>query len=90
MPIGTPIGTWNGRAQSLRQRFRVLNKEKIARDKLQKWRQFKDVSSFNEEFLSIILNTENTSMDEQIDRYTRGLKHTIWREICTKEYKTIV
>ena len=66
MCIGTFIGTWTGLAQSLRQRLSVLNTEKTARDKMHKWRQVKDVSSLNEDFLSIILNIPNISMDKNL------------------------
>ena len=83
---GRVISTWAQLKHGLISRFDTLNKEKVARDKLARWKQLKDVSSFNEDFQSIILDIPNISVDEQIDRYTRGLKNYIWKELCTKEY----
>ena len=86
---GLLITTWSILKDALRQRFEALNKVKIARDKLSKWIQLKDVASFNEDFQQIILDIPGISVDEQIDRYCRGLKSYIWKEMCTKEYKTL-
>lgn len=86
---GNSIRTWSALKEALVRRFDVLNKEKIARDKLAKWRQIKDVLSFNEDFQKIILEIPGISAEEQIDRYTRGLKPYIWRELCTKDYKQL-
>ena len=83
---GKAITTWSALQPALIRRFDTLNKAKIARDKLAKWKQMKDVSSFNDDFQKIILDIPNISVEEQIDRYTRGLKPYIWKELCTKEY----
>ena len=56
---------------------------------LSKWRQLKDVLSFNEESLRILLDIPNISEEEQIVRYTRELKPYIWEEICTTEYREL-
>ena len=87
---GTPVQTLSRFLDMLKERFGVINKTKLARDKLHKWRQMKDVSTYNEDFLKIILDIPNISKDEQIDRYTRGLKHFIFREMCTRDYETLV
>ena len=76
--------------QTLVARFDRLNKQKIVRDCLAKWRQIKDVKIFSGDFQKIILDIPNISIDEQIDRYTRGLKPYIWKEICTNEYTSLV
>ena len=83
---GKAIETWPQLKDALVSRFDTLNKEKIARDKLHRWRQIKDVKTFNDDFQKIILDIPNISLDEQIDRYTRGLKPYIFKEICTVEY----
>ena len=83
---GRSINTWSLLQSVLISRFEILNKSKIARDKLAKWRQIKDVSAFNDDFQRIILDIPNISVEEQIDRYTRGLKPYIWKELCTREY----
>lgn len=86
---GREVNTWTRLKNAMVSRFDVLNKEKIARDKLAKWRQIKDVVSFNEDFQKIILEIPGISTEEQIDRYTRGLKPYIWKELCTKDYKKL-
>ncbi len=86
---GKAIQTWPELQPALIKRFDTLNKVKIARDKLAKWKQIKDVPSFNDDFQRIILDIPNISVEEQIDRYTRGLKAYIWKELCTKEYSTL-
>lgn len=86
---GQSIHGWGDLRGALVQRFETLNKEKIARDKLARWKQIKDVATFNEDFLKIILDIPNINVEEQIDRYTRGLKPHIWRELCTKDYKVL-
>ncbi len=83
----TAITNWTPLKEALTSRFETLNKEKIARDKLAKWKQLKDVSTFNDDFQSIILYIPNISIEEQIARCTRGLKHYIWKELCTNEYE---
>ena len=83
---GSSVKTWPELKNALVSRFDTLNKEKVARDKLAKWKQLRDVVSFNEDFLKIILDIPNISIEEQIDRYTRGLKAYIWKDLCTNEY----
>ena len=83
---GLEITTWPQLKDALVSRFDTLNREKFARDKLAKWKQLKDVSRFNEDFQKIILDIPSISVDEQIDRYTRGLKNYIWKELCNNEY----
>ena len=77
---GNAINEWSPLKDALLKIFQSLNKVKIARDKLAKWRQVKDVTVFNEDFLRIILDIPNISEEEKIDRYTRGLKPRIWQK----------
>jgi len=86
---GSEIKTWNCLRKAIISRFETLNKEKVARDKLARWRQVRDVSSFNDDFQRILLDIPTISMAEQIDRYTRGLKQYIWKELCTKDYRDL-
>ena len=87
---GTNVANPEQLFQHLHLRFNVINKEKLARDKLHRWKQMKDVQMYNEDFQKIILDIPTISKEEQIDRYTRGLKPYIWREMCTKDYKELV
>lgn len=83
---GEHVQSWGELKKALVSRFDTLNKEKIARDKLARWRQVKDVPTFNNDFQKILLDIPNISKEEQVDRYTRGLKGYIWKELCTKDY----
>ena len=58
----------------------------MARHKLDKWKQLRDVAYFNEDFQKILLDIPDISIDEQLDRYLRGLKSYIYRDVCTREY----
>lgn len=86
---GRNIRTWPLLKEALIKRFQPLDKVKLARDKLAKWKQVKDVATFNEDFLRIILEIPHISMEEQVDRYTRGLKPYIWKELCTRDYEDL-
>ena len=77
---------WEELRNAILIRYNPLNKVKIARDKLSRWRQMKDVEIFSRDFLKLVLEIPYISMDEQIDRYSRALKPYIWKELCTKEY----
>ena len=86
---GSKVTTWKDLKEALISRFDTIKKEKIARDKLARWKQIKDVSTFNDDFQRIMLEIPNISMEEQIDRYTRGSKAYIWRELCTNDYEKL-
>ena len=86
---GSVVNSWHGLKEALFHRFETLNKEKIARDKLARWKQVKDVPTFNEDFNKILLDIPDIGMKDQIDRYSRGLKPYIWKALCTKEYNTL-
>lgn len=85
----TTVNTWPELRAALISRFNPLNKTLAARDKLSKWKQMKDVASFNSDFLQIILDIPEITEAEKIDRYCRGLKNSIWEVLCTKEYERV-
>jgi Retrotransposon gag protein len=86
---GHPMTSWVDLTEGLAKRFSPLNKVKLARDKLSRWRQLRDVPSYNADFLKIILDIPHMGIDEQIDRYARGLKPYIWSELCTTDYTSL-
>ncbi len=47
-------------------RFETLNKIKIAQDTLARWKQIKDVLSFNEDFQNILLDIPDITVEEQL------------------------
>lgn len=53
---GQLVQTWKDVGIALNSRFQTLNKEKIARDKLARWRKIGDVPTFNNDFQRVLLN----------------------------------
>ena len=86
---GRSITSWTDLRTALIQRFEALNKEKIVRDKLARWKQVKDVPTFNDDFNRILLDIPDMGTKDQIDWYSRGLKAYIWKALCTKEYSAL-
>jgi hypothetical protein len=86
---GHPMTSWVALTEALSKRLSPLNKAKLARDKLSRWRQLRDVPSYNTDVLKIILDIPHIGLDEQIDRYARGLKSYIWYELCTTDYTSL-
>lgn len=62
---------------------------KTARDKLAIWRQLTTVPVHNESFMRIIIDIPYISTEEVIDRYMRGLKPHISKELCTTNYESL-
>lgn len=83
------VRPWAELKEALLKRFNPLDKTLAARDKLARWRQVKDVTSFNRDFLQISLDIPNITEAKKLDRYTRGLKPHIWEPLCTKTYESL-
>ncbi|GAB0493809.1 hypothetical protein MMPV_005095 [Pyropia vietnamensis] len=84
------VRDWQTLREALKNRFNPLNKVQAARDLLHKWKQVKDVSSYNKSFQSIILDIPDITVAEIVDRYSRGLKpYYIWEVLCLKQYESL-
>ena len=83
------LQTWAELKAKLLERFQPINKVKIARDKLAVWKQLKSVALYKESFMKIIIDIPKISTDEVIDRYMRGLKPYISKELCTTSYQSL-
>lgn len=83
------VADWPSLRDAMTHRFNPLNKEQAARNLLHKWRQIKDVTTYNKTFQSIVLDIPSITMPEKIDRYSRGLKSYIWEVLCTKQYESV-
>jgi Retrotransposon gag protein len=59
-----PMTSWFALTEALAKRFSSLNNVKLARDKLSRWRQLRDVPSYNTDFLKIILDIPHIGLDE--------------------------
>jgi hypothetical protein len=73
-------------ARDHRKCFNPLNKVNLARDKLSRWCQVKDVKTYITDFLEILIDIPGIRTDDPIDRYSRGLKLYIWTKRCTTDY----
>ena len=60
--------TWPLLKEALIRRFESLNRVKVARDKLAKWKPIKDVASFNEDFQKILVDIPSITIEEQMER----------------------
>ena len=89
IPDGQLVQTWSSPKNAISVRFQTMNNSKIVRHKLAKWRQVKNVSTFNDYFQRFILDIPNIGIEERIDRYTHGLRPYIWGELCTRGYTSL-
>lgn len=48
-----------------------------------------DVMNFSEDFQKILIEIQNISIEEQTDRYTRGVKPYIRKKLCHKDYESL-
>lgn len=83
------ITTWSAFRAALLKQFEPINSAKIARDKIATLRQGKSVQEYTARFQSLVLDIPDMADSEKIDRYTRGLKHHIQREIELRQFSTL-
>ena len=81
----TPMPEWIDVKKALVAQFKPVNSNKIARDRLASLRQTKSVQSYTYAFQSTILEIEDISESEKLDRYVRGLKERIRQEHWSKK-----
>ena len=62
-----------------------MNYNIIGREKLAKIRQTTTVSDYNKEFLDVLLTCNDVADPEALDRYIRGLKFNVRKEIQLRE-----
>ena len=84
--LSNTVTDWETLRAALVRRFNPLNKKQAARNLIHKWRQVKDVTTFNKSFQTIVMDIPDMTTAEKIDRYSRGLKSYIWESLCTKTY----
>ena len=72
---------WNIFKEELRKQFQPINPVKVARDKLAFLRQINSVQDYTQRFYALTLEIPSMSEDEAMDRYVRGLKPRVAKEI---------
>src|SRR4051812_24318219 len=79
------VPIWNEFEKLITKKFKPVNATKIARDQLANLRQTGSVKTYNSRFTSIILEIPTIDEEEQLDRYTRGLKEKVHIEVELRE-----
>ena len=69
--------------------FKDSDSIRKARDKIAALRQKTSVSKYSDSFRSLLLKIPDMSIEEQLDRYIRGLKPAIRRELLLKAPTTL-
>lgn len=84
-----PFDSWAAFVTALRQQFTTINIIKRARDRLANLRQYRDVQRYVFEFNSLCLKIPDITISEKMDRFIRGLKPNIRKEIELREPETL-
>lgn len=81
--------TWASFCAALIQRFRPINDERVARDKLLSLRQTGSVAQFATAFQTLLLKVPDISDAERLHRFIAGLKPTIKTQLLISNPKTL-
>jgi hypothetical protein len=73
--------TWHDFALNLRTQFRPVNATKLARDRLANLRQTQSVQAYVHAYRSLILDIPDMAENEKLDRFVRGLKERVRKEV---------
>ena len=73
--------SWDVFVVKIKKQFQPINPVKIARDRLANLRQRTSVQEYTQRFYAITLDIPNITEEECIDKYIRGLKPRVAKEI---------
>jgi len=73
--------SWDVFVEKIKKQFQPINPVKIARDRLANLRQRTSVQEYTQRFYAITLDIPNITEEECIDKYVRGLKPRVAKEI---------
>ena len=76
---------WESFKLSITSYFRPANSKKQARDQLAALKQRTSVRAYATEFKRLLLEIGNVSKDESLDRFVRGLKFSVRKEVELRE-----
>ena len=79
------ITTWDAFQTAFLEQFAPVSNTHHAPDRLSTLYQTKSVTQYTSTFRLLVLQIPNISADEQLDRYLRGLKHAVRREVEMRE-----
>lgn len=81
--------TWDAFTTLMRSQFQPIDRVKLARDRIATLRQDRSVRDYTFKFRSLLLEIPGMSADEQLDRYVRGLKPAVRKEVEIKNPTTL-
>ena len=73
--------TWEYFKASMIKNFKPLDPIRIARDQLASLTQLGDISSYTTEYRRLVMIIPNIHEDDQVDKYLRGLKPWVRKEV---------
>jgi hypothetical protein len=83
------ITTWHQFYTELRNQFTLINAVKVARDELAALKQTGAVQGYALKFRDITLQIPDITEQEKLDRFTRGLKPRLQRELAIRDPATL-
>ena len=83
------VTTWERFAREIRLNFCPLNRSKLARDRLVSMRQHGGLRDYIRDFRTLILDIPGMNEEEKLDRFVRGLKPHIRREVEIREPQSL-
>lgn len=84
-----PITTLGDFENRLRSHFLPYGVEKIARTKLRQLTQLGSVQAYSTLFIQTVQHISTMHIDDQIETYIVGLKPHVYKEVVTKDWKTL-
>lgn len=84
-----PIMTLGDFENRLRLHFLPYGVEKIARTKLRQLTQLGSVQAYSTLFIQTVQHISTMHIDDQIEAYIVGLKPLVYKEVVTKDWKTL-
>ena len=76
-----PFSSWSDFVTALKQQCTPVNQHRRARDRLAAMHQTTSVRKYSSEFMAVCLEVPDLSDAEQLDRFIRGLKPDVRREV---------
>lgn len=83
------VGSWEGFVEALTTQFKPINGEKLARDKLARIIQARSVQDYASRFRTLCLQIDGITESEMLDRFVRGLKPHVQREVELRDPTTL-
>lgn len=84
-----PLNNLQAFGEAIKVQFVPVHGELAARNQLAALRQRTTVASYSEEFLTLVLSVPGMDESEKVDRFTRGLKWQVQKEVVLRDCTTL-